>query len=100
MSVIINEVRRGFYMDSVALMRISRTIASGDGVEEAGLMMGTPANKRILADANVLNRDGEKAEPGDLILALRAASEAKATAALQAARDALDVPERAGAPRG
>ncbi len=97
MSVIINEVRRGFYMDSVALMRISRTIASGDGVEEAGLMMGTPANKRILADANVLNRDGEKAEPGDLILALRAASEAKATAALQAARDALDKPRATSA---
>jgi FdrA protein len=97
MAIIVNEVRRGFYMDSVALMRISRAIAAGDGVEEAGLMMGTPANKRILADAGVLNKDGEKSEPGDLILALRAKTGAAADTALKAARDALDKPRAASA---
>lgn len=95
MPVIINEVRKSTYLDSVALMRISRTIASGDGVEEAGLMMGTPANKRILADAGVLNADGEKAEPGDLILALRAKTRDAADAAMTAARAALDKPRAA-----
>ena len=37
-----NEVRRGFYLDSVALMRLSGRIAAMEGVEEAALMMGTP----------------------------------------------------------
>ena len=32
---VLNEVRKGFYLDSVALMRMSRTIAAGEGVEEA-----------------------------------------------------------------
>ncbi len=54
MSVILNEVRRGFYLDSVALMRMSRQIAACPGVEEAGLMIGTPANKEILRDAGLL----------------------------------------------
>ena len=33
MTVIGNEVRKGFYLDSVALMRISRAIAALPGVE-------------------------------------------------------------------
>ena len=43
MSVIRNEVRRATYLDSIVLMRMSREIAALAGVEEAGLIMGTPA---------------------------------------------------------
>ncbi len=43
-ATIVNEVRSGFYLDSVALMRLSREIAGLPGVVEAALMMGTPAN--------------------------------------------------------
>ena len=76
MSVIANEVRRATYFDSIVLMRISRQVAAMAGVAEAGLMIGTPANKDILRDAGILGPDGEAAEPGDLILALRAADAA------------------------
>jgi len=72
MSVIRNEVRRTTYLDSIVLMRMSREIAALAGVEEAGLIMGTPANKEILREAGILAAEGEKAEAGDLILALRA----------------------------
>ncbi len=72
MSVILNEVRRATYLDSIVLMRISRQIALLPGIEEAGLIIGTPANKEILRDAGILGPEGTTAEPSDLILALRA----------------------------
>jgi FdrA protein len=92
MSVIANEVRRAAYFDSIVLMRISRQVAGMAGVEEAGLMLGTPANKDILRDAGILGRDGEAASPGDLILAVRAADAAAAAAAMAEARRLLDAP--------
>ena len=97
MSVIRNEVRRATYLDSIVLMRMSREIAALAGVEEAGLIMGTPANKEILRDAGILAREGEQAEPGDLILALRATDAAVADAALVEARRLLDRPSALGA---
>jgi len=86
MSVILNEVRRATYFDSIVLMRISHQIAVLAGVEEAGLIIGTPANKRILQDAGILGPEGETAEPGDLILALRATSDRAGQAALAEAK--------------
>jgi succinyl-CoA synthetase alpha subunit len=92
-SAVLNEIRRGLYLDSVALMRLSREIAALAGVEEAGLMMGTPANKQILRDAGALDARGEAAAAGDLVLAIRAASADAARAALEAAKRALDQPK-------
>jgi len=63
MSVILNEVRRSTYLDSIVLMRISRQVVVLPGVEEAGLVIGTPANKEILREARILGPDGDKAEP-------------------------------------
>jgi FdrA protein len=97
MSVIRNEVRRATYLDSIVLMRMSREIAALAGVEEAGLIMGTPANKEILREAGILAAEGGKAEAGDLILALRAADGAAAEAALAEARRLLARPSALGA---
>jgi FdrA protein len=97
MSVIRNEVRRATYLDSIVLMRMSREIAALTGVEEAGLITGTPANKEILRDAGILGPEGEAAEPGDLILALRAGDAETAEAALVEARRLLDRPSALGA---
>lgn len=92
MSVIRNEVRRGFYLDSVALMRSARSIAALPGVEEAGLMIGTPANREILREAGVLGDAGALAGPGDLIIAVRARNAEAAEAAITEARRLLDRP--------
>jgi FdrA protein len=97
MSVILNEVRRATYFDSIVLMRISRQIAALPGVEEAGLIIGTPANKEILRDAGILGPEGTTAEPGDLILALRATDTLAGQAALAEARRLLDQPGTLGA---
>ncbi len=100
MSVIANEVRRATYFDSIVLMRISRQVAAMAGVAEAGLMLGTPANKDILRDAGILGPDGEAAEPGDLILALRATDAAAGAAALAEAKRLLDAPRQEAASAG
>ena len=94
MTVIRNEVCYGFYLDSVALMRISRAIAALPGVEEAGVMIGTPANKEILREAGLLADAGREAGPGDLIIGLRAKDAAAADAAMAEARRLLDQPRR------
>ena len=96
MSVILNEVRRATYFDSIVLMRIARQIATLPGVEEAGLIIGTPANKGILRDANILGPEGNAADPGDLIIALRTSDISAAEAAFAEARRLLDQPTTLG----
>ena len=96
MSVILNEVRRATYLDSIVLMRISRQIAALPGVEEAGLIIGTPANKEILRDAGILGPESATAETSDLILALRATDALAGQAALAEARRLLDQPGSLG----
>jgi FdrA protein len=92
--VVVNEIRQGFYLDSVALMRLSREVAAMDGVIEAALMMATPANLAIMREAGLL--DGEpEAQGNNLMLALRASSEAAGRAALDAALRALERPKDA-----
>jgi FdrA protein len=83
MSVVVNEVRRGAYMDSVALMRLSRTLAGSPGVMEATLMMGTPSNKKIMQDAGILRSEGKAANPNDLVVAIKATDDDAARAALE-----------------
>lgn len=94
MSIVVNQVRPSFYMDSVALMRCSREIVAMSGVEDAALMMGTPANRRIMADAGVLAEDGEAAGGGDLVIAIRAVHEGVAKTAMSDALAFLDQPAK------
>ena len=73
-----NRVERGRYLDSVALMRVSRRVSTLARVEAAALMIGTPSNKALLREAGLLSAEGERAEPNDLIIAVRGADAAKA----------------------
>jgi FdrA protein len=68
-----NRVEKGRYLDSVALMRVSRELAALPGVAAASLMIGTPSNKALLEDAGLLAPEGDAAGPNDLIIAVRAA---------------------------
>jgi FdrA protein len=67
--------RRNSYFDSVVLMRIAAALVARPGVEDASLMMGTPANKEILRAAGLLDAGGEAAGPNDLVIAVRAEAE-------------------------
>ncbi|HEU0160536.1 MAG TPA: acyl-CoA synthetase FdrA [Hyphomicrobiaceae bacterium] len=96
-----NAVRRAFYLDSVALMRLSREIAALEGVLDAALMMATPANKAILAEAGLIDAEAEAAGANDLILAVSAEAPDRADAALAAAQVLLAPRARPNAaPRG
>ena len=88
-AVVVNGVRRGFYLDSVALMQLSAELASLAGVEDAVAMNGTPSNLVIMREAGLLAPPGERAGPNDLVVAVRAADGAAAEAALAHARSAL-----------
>jgi succinyl-CoA synthetase alpha subunit len=89
---LLNEVRKGFYLDSVALMRLSREIASSPGVLEAALMMGTPSNQAIMRIAGLLG-EAIAAQGNDLIVAIKAENEETARAAFADALKALDRPK-------
>src|SRR6266540_2729526 len=96
---VLNHVRRNFYLDSVALMRLSRSIAVLPGVLEAALMMGTPANRQIMHEADLLTEVGAAAAANDLVVAVRAESRAAAETALAQAAVQLEKP-RAVSPEG
>ena len=88
--VVANRVRRGFYLDSVALMRISASLSGSEGVETVSLMIGTPSNVAILDEAGLLTEAALAAGPDDLVLAVRAENEEALAAALDAAEARLD----------
>ena len=81
-----NRVERGRYLDSVALMRVSRRLEALPGVEGAALMIGSPSNKALLREAGLLAHEGEGASANDLIIAVRGP---QAGEALQAALELL-----------
>lgn len=90
---VLNEVRRGVYLDSVALMRLSRMIAGLPGVVEAALMMGTPSNKKIMQNAGILTQAGADAQGNDLVIAIKAKDNEAARASLEQAYAQLEAPK-------
>jgi len=78
-------VRRDTYRDSVELMRVAAQLEQLDGVERAALLMGTPANRAIMAEAGLLHGDADAAGPNDLVIAVSATDEAAAQTALDSA---------------
>jgi len=83
--MLVNRVERGRYLDSVALMRVSRRLEALAGVQAAALMIGSPSNKALLRDAGLLADEGESATPNDLIIAVRTLDEPSAGQAIERA---------------
>lgn len=93
---LLSAVRRNFYKDSVALMRVAAQVGAHPGVRQATLVMGTPANKTILEQAGLLAPELAAAGAGDLMLAVDAESAVEAEEARAALLALLD---KAGAAR-
>lgn len=89
MTSTLNHVLRGTYLDSVALMRVSRRVAALAGVQEASLMMASPSNKELLRGAVLLEQAGEAAGPNDLVIAVKAVGEPEALGAIESAQNML-----------
>jgi FdrA protein len=64
------------YYDSVTLMTVARDVRGLSGVEDAALMMGTDANKGLLAQADLFASEAESATANDLIIAIKGAEDA------------------------
>jgi FdrA protein len=86
--MLVNRVERGRYLDSVALMRVSRKLEALAGVKSAAVMIGSPSNRELLRGAGLLAREGEAATPNDLIIAILAHDERSGAEAMRQA-DAL-----------
>ena len=82
-------VRRDTYRDSVELMRVAAALEQLPGVARAALLMGTPANRHLLAEAGLLVGDAVSAGPNDLVVAVGAAEDASAERALAEAERLL-----------
>ena len=93
---IFNEIKSSFYMDSVALMRISQALMKMKNVEDAAIMMGTNANKKILANANLLKDGGKRANTSDLLICVRARNQSAGRNALKEAIKKLARPVTPG----
>jgi FdrA protein len=103
--IVASVVKPNFYQDSLSLLRLARELKERTHVGEVTVLMGTPANKQLLAGAGLLTPEGDRAEPNDLVIAVRATSAAEAQSVLAQAdvvlterRAALDVVSR-GCPR-
>jgi FdrA protein len=70
------------YYDSVTLMLVAKELLAMPGVQDAAVVMGTPANLALMRDANLLTADAAAATPNDLVVAVLAADDNAAAAAL------------------
>ncbi len=76
------EVRSGAYYDSVVLMQLQRSLGELPDVLDTGVVMGTEANKEILAQSDLLVPEAQAAGPDDLVIVVRATDEETAQAAI------------------
>lgn len=90
MSTTLNVVLRGFYLDSVALMRLSAALRALSGVEDAAVMVATPSNVDLLHQADLLTENGRGATPNDAIIAVRGTDDAALANATEFARSELE----------
>jgi len=82
MAVTKAEIRSGAYYDSVLLMQLQRSLAALPGVLYAGVVMGTDANKDVLAQSDLLTPEAQATVTDDLVIVVRAEDNAAAQAAL------------------
>jgi len=87
-------IKSNLYKDSVALMRIGQIVLAREGVQRVTLLMGTPANKAILASAGLFTDALDAARPGDVMMSVEAATSELVDAALAEIAGQLDGSER------
>ncbi len=89
MAITKGEIRSGTYYDSVILMQLQRSLTGLPGVIDAGVIMGTDANKDLLAQSDLLVPEIEAAGVDDMVIVVKAEDEAKATEALEGVDELL-----------
>ena len=69
---ILTRIKPSEYHDSITLMLVAKALLELPGVEDAAVVMGTPANREIIAAAGLLTDAAVSARPDDLVIAIRA----------------------------
>ena len=87
MSSIKTEIRSGAYYDSVILMQLQRSLADLPTVIDAGVVMGTEANKDLLEQSGLLVDEIKGAKADDLVIVVKAENEKNAQKALEQVDD-------------
>jgi FdrA protein len=82
MAITETEIRTGAYYDSIVLMQLQRALADLPGILDAGVVMGTKANKEILAQTGLLPPEAQAAAADDLVIVVQADDQVAAEAAL------------------
>jgi FdrA protein len=77
------------YHDSITLMQAAQALLQVPGVVDAAVVMGTPANREILADAGLLTPQAAIARPDDLLIVVKADQDEAAIAAMTRAEEIL-----------
>lgn len=81
MSSIKSEVRKGAYYDSVVLMQLQKSLAGLAGVDDAAVVMATPANCDLL-NSTGFDVGAIQAGADDLLIMVQAVDEQSAAAAI------------------
>ena len=89
MSITKGEIRSGVYYDSVILMQLQRSLAGQPGVLDAGVVMGTEANKSLLEQGDLIAPEVQAASPDDMVIVIKAEDDAAVRAALEKVDDLL-----------
>jgi len=76
------KIRKREYYDSVFLMGVNKRLAEYPGVTQTAVLMGTEANKELLAQIRIGGPEIDAAAPNDLIVAVIADNEAAMDAAI------------------
>jgi len=82
-------IKTGAYYDSVTLMNVAKKVATLDGVNDAGVVMGTAENKAILRGSGLLIPMFEEAKDTDLLIGLDLTGDVEEAAVLEAVEEEL-----------
>lgn len=77
------EIRKGVYFDSIVLLQLQQFLVSQENVIDAGVSMGTPTNKEILAQTGLITEQAKNAGSDDLIITVKGKDEQTAKNVLQ-----------------
>lgn len=75
MSIVKTHIIHQQYRDSVQLMRAASAASRLEGIEIASVLMGTPKNKPLLSEVNLLTSEAQTAGANDIIISVRAKTE-------------------------
>ena len=83
------EIRSGAYYDSVILMQLQRSLAGLPGVIDAGVIMGTDANKELLEQSDLLAPEIHASGADDMVIVIKAETEGAVQSALESVDELL-----------